>query len=106
MSLHVNKTERWFLAIIRKLKKVDGSKKMSASTLYTLALLLCDIKLINFSLFILLKFLTCLCRYLQSVESPHRRVRTRLYFTSESHVHTVLNVLRHGKLFEVSQNLC
>ena len=36
------------------------------------------------------------------VASPHRHVRTRLYFTSESHVHAVIAALQHGTLFKVS----
>uniref|UniRef100_A0A7S1UJP9 Inositol hexakisphosphate and diphosphoinositol-pentakisphosphate kinase n=1 Tax=Phaeomonas parva TaxID=124430 RepID=A0A7S1UJP9_9STRA len=32
------------------------------------------------------------------INSLGRRVRTRLYFTSESHLHTLLNVLRYGLL--------
>ncbi|XP_025089827.1 inositol hexakisphosphate and diphosphoinositol-pentakisphosphate kinase 2-like isoform X4 [Pomacea canaliculata] len=39
-------------------------------------------------------------RYSKGVSSPERFVRTRLYFTSESHIHSVLNILRHGCLFE------
>jgi hypothetical protein len=36
------------------------------------------------------------------VQSPQRHVRTRLYFTSESHIHSLLNVLRYCNL-EVGQ---
>lgn len=37
--------------------------------------------------------------------SPDRHVRTRLYFTSESHVHSLLNVFRYGGLLDVSSRL-
>ncbi|KAL0014138.1 hypothetical protein SO802_001207 [Lithocarpus litseifolius] len=35
-----------------------------------------------------------------NVKSPERHVRTRLYFTSESHIHSVMNVLRYCNLDE------
>lgn len=41
-------------------------------------------------------------RYSHGVSSPGRHVRTRLYFTSESHVHSLLTVLRFGGLLDVS----
>lgn len=41
-------------------------------------------------------------RYSHGVSSPGRHVRTRLYFTSESHIHSLLTVLRHGGLVDVS----
>lgn len=40
-------------------------------------------------------------RYSHGVSSPGRHVRTRLYFTSESHVHSLLTVLRSGGLLDV-----
>lgn len=41
-------------------------------------------------------------RYSSGVSSPGRHVRTRLYFTSESHVHSLLTVLRHGGLLSAN----
>jgi inositol-hexakisphosphate/diphosphoinositol-pentakisphosphate 1-kinase len=41
-------------------------------------------------------------RYSHGVSSPGRHVRTRLYFTSESHVHSLLTVLRHGGLLPLT----
>lgn len=40
-------------------------------------------------------------RYSHGVTSPGRHVRTRLYFTSESHIHSLLTVLRLGGLIDV-----
>eukprot|EP00899_Mesostigma_viride_P005502 jgi/Mesvir1/14953/Mv14625-RA.1 len=34
-------------------------------------------------------------RYAKGVKSPLRHVRTRLYFTSESHIHSLINTLRY-----------
>lgn len=41
-------------------------------------------------------------RYSRGVMSPGRHVRTRLYFTSESHVHSLLSIFRYGGLLDVS----
>ena len=41
-----------------------------------------------------------------NIRSMGRHVRTRLYFTSESHVHALLNVLRYGSIADtLSQNV-
>jgi hypothetical protein len=32
------------------------------------------------------------------VRSPYRHVRSRLYFTSESHIHSLVNTLRYSHL--------
>lgn len=45
-------------------------------------------------------------RYSHGVSSPERHVRTRLYFTSESHIHSLLTVLRYGGLLDVSKICC
>lgn len=44
-------------------------------------------------------------RYAQDVNSPLRHVRTRIYFTSESHMHSLLNVLRFSSLGECLHRL-
>lgn len=38
--------------------------------------------------------------YAQDINSPLRHVRTRIYFTSESHMHSLINVLRFAHLCE------
>jgi len=43
-------------------------------------------------------------RYSHGVLSPGRHVRTRLYFTSESHIHSLLAVLQHGGLCDVKKD--
>ncbi len=43
-------------------------------------------------------------RYSRGVMSPGRHVRTRLYFTSESHVHSLLSIFRYGGLLDVSNH--
>ncbi|XP_062207060.1 inositol hexakisphosphate and diphosphoinositol-pentakisphosphate kinase VIP1-like isoform X6 [Phragmites australis] len=42
----------------------------------------------------------CLDPKYANVIEPERRVRTRLYFTSESHIHSLMNVLRYCNLDE------
>ncbi|XP_063572683.1 inositol hexakisphosphate and diphosphoinositol-pentakisphosphate kinase 1 isoform X9 [Pongo abelii] len=46
----------------------------------------------------------CYLRYSRGVLSPGRHVRTRLYFTSESHVHSLLSVFRYGGLLDETQD--
>ncbi|XP_018110852.1 inositol hexakisphosphate and diphosphoinositol-pentakisphosphate kinase 1 isoform X6 [Xenopus laevis] len=42
--------------------------------------------------------------YSRGVLSPGRHVRTRLYFTSESHVHSLLSTFRYGGLLDESKD--
>uniref|UniRef100_A0A8C4RZS8 Inositol hexakisphosphate and diphosphoinositol-pentakisphosphate kinase n=1 Tax=Erpetoichthys calabaricus TaxID=27687 RepID=A0A8C4RZS8_ERPCA len=42
--------------------------------------------------------------YSRGVMSPERHVRTRLYFTSESHVHSLLSILRYGALCDENKD--
>lgn len=37
-------------------------------------------------------------RWTPDVRSPYRHVRSRLYFTSESHIHSLMNTLRYSHL--------
>ncbi|CAF3721714.1 unnamed protein product [Adineta steineri] len=40
--------------------------------------------------------------YSKGIQTPGRHVRTRLYFTSESHVHSLLTIIRYGGLLDTS----
>jgi hypothetical protein len=40
-----------------------------------------------------------------AVKSPDRNVRSRLYFTSESHIHAMLNLLRFGGWVHITTTL-
>ncbi|CAL8322241.1 unnamed protein product [Lota lota] len=42
--------------------------------------------------------------YSRGVMSPERHVRTRLYFTSESHVHSLLSILHYGALCDETKD--
>jgi hypothetical protein len=40
--------------------------------------------------------------YSKGIQTPGRHVRTRLYFTSESHVHSLLTAIHYGGLLNVN----
>ena len=44
--------------------------------------------------------------YATDINSPLRHVRTRIYYTSESHVHSLVNVLRYSHLSKLSSQHC
>jgi inositol-hexakisphosphate/diphosphoinositol-pentakisphosphate 1-kinase len=41
-------------------------------------------------------------QYVSDINSPLRHVRTRIYFTSESHIHALINILRFAEVDGVS----
>uniref|UniRef100_A0A6G1SA12 Inositol hexakisphosphate and diphosphoinositol-pentakisphosphate kinase n=1 Tax=Aceria tosichella TaxID=561515 RepID=A0A6G1SA12_9ACAR len=43
-------------------------------------------------------------KYSHGVSSPDRHVRTRLYFTSESHIHSLVTALQYGGLLDVKRD--
>jgi len=57
----------------------------------------------NFIFYIFYNF--NLFSYSKGIQTPGRHVRTRLYFTSESHVHSLLTAIRYGGLLDVRKNL-
>ena len=44
--------------------------------------------------------------YAQDINSPLRHVRTRIYFTSESHCHSLVNVLKYCQLGAAKAGFC
>ncbi len=58
------------------------------------------IHLILYSIIYLILF-----SYSKGIQTPGRHVRTRLYFTSESHVHSLLTAIRYGGLLDVINDL-
>lgn len=43
-------------------------------------------------------------KYSHGVSSPDRHVRTRLYFTSESHIHSLVTALQYGGLLDIKRD--
>ncbi len=55
--------------------------------------------------FLSLNIFLNLFSYSNGIQTPDRHIRTRLYFTSESHVHSLLTAIRYGGLLDVRKNL-
>lgn len=49
-------------------------------------------------------YILILFSYSKGIQTPGRHVRTRLYFTSESHVHSLLTAIRYGGLLDVRKS--
>jgi hypothetical protein len=60
--------------------------------------------LMNINLIVYNYYIFFLFSYSKGIQTPGRHVRTRLYFTSESHVHSLLSIIRYGGLLDVKIN--
>ena len=92
-----------FIQIFRELKVIGTHQFIPHLHVHACRIAHRMIVLINLSTFTnLFRFFPFSSSYSNGIQTPGRHVRTRLYFTSESHVHSLLSAIRYGGLLDVN----